>query len=190
MKKMKVFFSVLIIACIIFMSGCGGSSTVAETVTEAKPVIDDNVWITQKDLGFKQWIPMRFFDVNDAESFSDVIADAPNKCLIIPSGIMQMPASSGNKKCLFLKDNFGHVFSIHFDNLYYNVVNELIADYIPLSTDRGYSMSKADYNKLWEFSEDPEYGLTKPEENIRGYYLGTIYLHVSPTEVYELFRNN
>lgn len=190
MKKGKIISrGLLLIFCftlasLILFSGCGGTSSATNNNAETNNSNGDEYEIIhQKDLGFDQWVEVKFYD--DIDLFSDVIATAPAKCIIIPKGIQQQQlANEKGYKSLFFKDSFGHVFNVYYYALIIDVVTELPGGYMPSV---GNEFSKEKYNQMWLLNENPCSGKTAANY-VAVLSPGNLYLHLTPNQVNELYQ--
>ena len=181
-KSISIIFCFTLVSLILF-SGCGGTS-LADIEAKIESNGDEYEMIFQKDLGFDQWIPVMFFDDED-NLFSDVIAEAPAKCIIIPKGIQQQQLSNAEgRKCLYLKDSFGHVFNVYYYALIIDVVTELPGGYMPSVNNK---FSKESYNQLWLLNQNPCSG-NSYENYVRVLSPGNIYLHLTPQQMNEFYQ--
>lgn len=171
LKKIKIYFTILALAIlsVILLSAC--SSNVTGVVIE--PINEDP--ISMEQIGFNQWISVKFFggDV----SFSEAIASAENKCLIIKKGSMQFDNNSV-KKTFFIKDGFGNVFGINIETVYPNVTTGQSGVFIPAGN---ISITKETYNQLWTTDKNPSW----TESSIRGsgIHSNVIYLHLTAEQI-------
>ena len=179
MKRFFVFITVLIliVASVITFFSLSGNDT------EKQAPNDDDIIVTQKDLGFEQWIPVRFFD--NENPLSEVAVSAPNKCLIIRKGCLQVNDAS-SQKFMYLKDCFGNLFSINYGVVNIDAVSELTGAYIP---DGGKSMSKTEYNQIWALSETP-YDCSSPDTKVRKTIPSPsrIFLHLTLSQIDDLYQ--